>query len=224
MEEGSFQFECVMTSSIKSQSIALRSSYRVDSSSSDGSEIHRTLPNCATGVSPSPGGPGGGGRLGRGRTRSGAEGNAVRDPSSSTGGEYMRDAGLRVADDSRCGGVGGSITLGRCGRAEEDGDDDDVGGGDRRETGVVCGGDQAGGGDLGLDGGGEVAGSAVGGGGGDFGILGSGRDLPKELVDALIWVTITIKVIERRNRRFSEIAELPQILTENHSRWRWRKR
>lgn len=116
----------------------------------------------------------------------------------------MRDAGLRVAEDSRCAGVGGSITLGRCGRAN-----DDVGGGDRRATGMVCGGDHAGGGDLGRDGGGDVAGSgsgegpevAFGGGGGDFGILGSGRDLPKELVDGLIWVTITIKVIARRNRR-----------------------
>ena len=190
--KGSFQLACVMTSSIKSQSIALRSSYSVDSSSSDGS-IHCTLPYCATGVSPSPGGPGGGGLLGRGRTRSGAEGNAVSDPSSSIGGEYIRDAGLRVAEDRRCGVVGGSITFGRCGRGEDDeGDDDDVGGGDRRETGVVCGGDHAGGGDLGRDGGGELVGSEVGGGGGDFGILGSGRDLPKELVDALIWLTITI--------------------------------
>jgi hypothetical protein len=195
--EGSFQLECVMTSSIKSQSIALRSSHRAESSSSrtsEGSEIHRTLPNCATGVSPSPGGPGGGGRMGRGRTRCGG-GNAVTDPSSSIEGEYKRDAGLIVAVDSRCGSVGGSITFGRCGRAV-----DGVGGGDRRDTGMVCGGDHAGGGDLGRDGGdvaesgsGEGPEVAFGGGGGDFGILGSGRDLPKELVDGLIWVTITIK-------------------------------
>lgn len=180
--------------------MALLSSHRDESSSAivEDSEIHRTLPNCATGVSPSPGGPGGGGRIGRGRTRSGAGGgNAVTDPSS-IGGEYTRgvgaNRGLGVAEDSRWG-VGGSTTLGRCGRA-----DDEVGGGDRRDTGTVCGGDHAGGGDLGR-GGGEVAGSgsgerpelAFGGGGCDFGILGSGRDLPKELEVGLIWVTIAIK-------------------------------
>jgi hypothetical protein len=211
-----------MTSSIRSQSIALRSSHRAESSSSktsEGSEIHRTLPNCATGVSPSPGGPGGAGRMGRGRTRSGAGGNAVSDPSSSIGGEYMRDAGLRVAEDSRCGGVGGSITFGRCGRADDDG-----GGGDRRDTGMVCGGDHAGGGDLGR-GGGEVAGSGCGsgeevGGGGDFGILGSGRDLPNELVDGLIWVNDhDQKVIARRNRR---LVRLPKFQSKLYSRRRWR--
>lgn len=168
--------------------MALRSSQRDGSYSPEiieDSEIHRTFPNCATGVSPSPGGPGGGGRIGRGRTRSGAGGNAVTDPSSI--GEYMQGAGanrkLGAAEDGRCGGVRESTTLGRCGRA-----DDDVGSGDRRDTGTVCGGDHAGGGDLGR-GGGEVAGRgwwerpevAVGGGGCDFGILGSGRDLPKEL-------------------------------------------
>ena len=131
--------------------MALRSSHSPESSSSseiiEDSEIHRTLPNCATGVSPSPGGPGGGGRIGRGRTRSGAGGNAVTDPSSMRV-EYTRNRGVGVAEDGLCGGVGGSTTWGRSGRA-----DDDVGDGDRRDTGTVCGGDHAGGGDLGLGGG-----------------------------------------------------------------------
>jgi hypothetical protein len=194
-----------MISSIRSQSMALRSSHSPESSSSseiiEDSEIHRgTLPNCAMGVSPSPGGPGGGGRIGRGRTRSGARGNAVTDPSSMKV-EYTRNRGVGVAEDGLCGGVGGSITWGRCGRAV----DDDAGDGERRDTGTVCGGDHAGGGDLGRGGGeGEGRGRhecpkvASNGGGGDFGILGSGRDLPKELVVGLIWITIVIKSSDSR--------------------------
>lgn len=190
----SFQLACFMTSSIRSQSMALRSSHRDESSSSSGivkgSVFHRIFPNGAMGVSPSLGGPGGGGRNGRGRTRSGARYDAVPDPSN--GGVYTRgdgaNRGVGDAEDGRCGSVGGSITLGRCGRA-----DDDVGGGDRRDTGVVCRGDHAGGGDLGRCGGAvEGRGSrersevSIGGGGCDFGIFGRGRDLPKELEVGLI--------------------------------------
>jgi hypothetical protein len=165
--------------------MALRSS---DGSSSSGiveaSVIHRTCPNGATGVSPSLGGPGGGGRIGRGRTRSDAVRRAVTD--SSIGCVCARGdgaRGLRNIEDGRCGGVGGSITLGRCGRAVGG-----VGGGDRRDTGMVCGGDHAGGGDLGR-GGGAVEGTGcperpevvIGGGDCDFGTFGRGRDLPKGL-------------------------------------------
>jgi len=130
----SFQLACIMTSSIRSQSMALRSSYRDGSESSspgivEASVSHRTCLNGATGVSPSLGGPGGSGRIGRGRTRSDAGGDAVTDPSIAR--EYTRgdgaNPGLRDLEDGRCGGVGGSIiTLGRCGRAV-----DGVGGGDR---------------------------------------------------------------------------------------------
>lgn len=169
-----------MTSSIRSQSIALRSSHK-DGSSSSGivtESVHRNFPNGAMGVSPSLGGPGGGGRTGRGRTRSGA----ACDPS--IGGVYKRgggaNRGVGDAEDGRCGSVGGRITLGRCGRAC-----DDAGGGDRPDTGVVCRGDHAGGGDRGRCGG-RVEGRgcrglAIDGGGCDFGIFGRGRDLPKEL-------------------------------------------
>lgn len=169
--------------------MAPRSSHGDKSSSSsgilEGSVHHRNFPNGAMGVSPSLGGPGGGGRIGRGRTRSGAGGDAVTDPL--IGGVYAGDGGAKCglgdAEDDRCGSVGGSITLGRCGRAV-----DGVRGGDRANTGVVCGGDHAGGGDLGRCGGAaEGRGSwkrpevATDGGGCDFGIFGRGRDLPKEL-------------------------------------------
>jgi hypothetical protein len=164
--------------------MALRSSHRDESSSSgivEASVIHRTCPNGATGVSPSLGGPGGGGRIGRGRTRSDAGRDAVTD--LSIGSAYARGdgaRGLRNVEDGRCGGGGGSITLGRCGRAV-----DGVGGGDRRDTGMDSGGDHAGGGDLGRCGGAvEGRGSrevAIGGGDCDFGIFGRGRDLPKEI-------------------------------------------
>ena len=179
-----------MISSIRSQSMTLRSS---DGSSFSGiaeaSVIHRTCANGATGVSPSPGWPGGGGRSGRGRTGR----DAATDPS--IGSVYARGdgaRGLRNVEDGRCGGVGGNISSGRCGRAV-----DGVGGGDRRDTGTVCGGDHAGGGDLG-----RVGGAVEGRGcrerpevaiGGDFGTFGRGRDLPKGLEVGLIWVTIAIK-------------------------------
>lgn len=196
-----------MTSSIRSQSMALRSSHRDESSSSgivEASLFHRNLPNGAMGVSPSLGGPGGGGRIGSGRIRGGAGGDAVTDPS--IGGVYTRgdgaNRGLGDVENRRCGGVGGRITLGRCGRAG-----DGVGGGDRTDTGGVCGGDHAGGGDLGLCGG--AAGGrgkrgrsevAIGGGGCDFGIFGRGRDLPKELEVGLIWVAIAIKASHGHTR------------------------
>ena len=103
--------------------------------------------------------------------------------------------GLRNIEDGRCGGVGGSITWGRCGRAV-----DGVGGGDCGNTVMVCGGDHAGGGDLGrcgvaVEGRGyrECSEVAIGGGDCDFGILGRGRDLPKELEVGLIWEAIAIK-------------------------------
>ena len=76
--------------------------------------------------------------------------------------------------------------MGRCGRTV-----DSVGGGDRLDTGMVCGGDHAGGGDLGR------GGSTVEGRGkrevADCGIFGRGRDLPKEVEVGLIWVAIAIE-------------------------------
>lgn len=98
--------------------------------------------------------------------------------------------------------------MGRCGRAV-----DGVGGGDRLVTGMVCGGDHAGGGDLGR-GGGAAEGRGcrerpevgVGGGECDFGIFGRGRDLPKELEVGLILVTIAIK-----HGHDGQIAEVAKI-------------
>lgn len=130
-----------MTSSIKSQSIARRSSYG-DKISSGGfvklSASQRGTPNGAIGVLASLGGPGGTGRIGSGRTRS-CPGDEF-DPSSTVRcvlGELGTIRTSGEVGDSLCGDPGGRIKLGRFGG--------------ERSTGVdgVPGGDHAGGGVLG---------------------------------------------------------------------------
>ena len=129
-----------MTSSIRSQSIAQRSSYG-DKVSSGGilnvSTSQRGALYGAIGVLASLGGPGGAGRIGRGRTRS-WPGDEI-DPSSTVRcvlGELgvIRTSG--EVGDSLCGGASGTIKPGRIGRELGDG---------------VPGGDHAGGGVLGRD-------------------------------------------------------------------------
>ena len=131
-----------MTSSIKSQSIARRSSYG-DKISSVGvvkeSTSQRGTPKGAIGVLASLGGPGGAGRIGSGRTRS-WPGDEI-DPSS-TGRRVLGELGVTRTSgevgDSLCRGASGRIRAGRIGRELELGDG-------------VPGGDHAGGGVLGLD-------------------------------------------------------------------------
>lgn len=128
-----------MTSSIKSQSIARRSSYG-DKISSGGvvkvSASQRGTLNGAIGVLASLGGPGGTGRIGSGRTRSwpGEEidpsSTAVRCVPGVLG--VIRTSG--EVGDSLCGGASGRTKPGRIGRELGDG---------------VPGGDHAGGGVLG---------------------------------------------------------------------------
>lgn len=130
-----------MTSSIRSQSIARRSSYG-DNVSSKGvakaSASQRGTPNGATGVLVSLGGPGGTGRIGSRRTRSWPGDEA--EPSSPVRcvrGELgvIRTSGEGVGE-SLCGGASGTIKAGRTGRELGEG---------------VPGGDHAGGGVLGRD-------------------------------------------------------------------------
>lgn len=127
-----------MTSSIKSQSIARRSSY-VDSISSGGivkvSASQRGNPNGAIGVLSSLGGPGGTGRIGRGRTRC-WPGDEI-DPSSTVRRLLGEPGVIRTsgeAGDSLGVGETGRTNPGRIGRELGDG---------------VPGGDHAGGGVLG---------------------------------------------------------------------------
>lgn len=130
-----------MTSSIKSQSIAARSSYGDDEISSwgivIGSACQRGTRYGAIGVLSSLGGPGGTGRIGSGRTRSwpGDEtdpSGAVRCARGELG--VTRTSG--EPEESRCGrgGATGRIKPGNVGRTL---------------IGDVSGGDHAGGGDLG---------------------------------------------------------------------------
>jgi hypothetical protein len=100
------------------------------------SACQRGRPNGATGVLSSLGGPGGTGRVGSGRTR-GWRGEET-DPSRGTRGGDLGDANRMRGSEGGCrswGGEGGSITLGRVGRAGAN-------------EGPVSGGDQAGGGVL----------------------------------------------------------------------------
>lgn len=129
-----------MTSSIRSQSIARRSSYG-DKISSEGvvnvSASQRGTPNGAIGVLASLGGPGGTGRIGSGRTRS-CPGDEI-DPSNAVRCVLGEPGVIRTSGevgDSLCGGVDGTIKAGRIGRELGDG---------------VPGGDHAGGGVLGRE-------------------------------------------------------------------------
>jgi hypothetical protein len=127
-----------MTSSIKSQSIARRSSYG-DKISSGGvvnvSASQRGTLNGAIGVLASLGGPGGTGRIGSGRTRS-WPGDEI-DPSSTVRCVLGELGVIRTSGelgDPLCGGASGRIKPGRIRRELGDG---------------VPGGDHAGGGVLG---------------------------------------------------------------------------
>lgn len=129
-----------MTSSIKSQSIARRSSYG-DKISSGGivevSASQRGTLNGAIGVLASLGGPGGTGRIGSGRTRS-CPGDEI-DPSCTVVRCVLGELGIirtsGEVGDSLCGDPGGGrIKPGRFGGELSDG---------------VSGGDHAGGGVLG---------------------------------------------------------------------------
>jgi hypothetical protein len=104
------------------------------------SACQRGRPNGATGVLSSLGGPGGTGRVGSGRTR-GWTGEET-DRSRGTRGGDLGDANMtRGGSEGGCrswGSAGGSITLGRVGRAAAGG----------TNKGPVSGGDHAGGGVL----------------------------------------------------------------------------
>jgi hypothetical protein len=126
-----------MTSSIKSQSIARRSSYG-DKISSGGvvkaSTSQRGTPNGAIGVVDSLGGPGGTGRIGSRRTRS-WPGDEI-DPSSTVRRVLGELGVIRTSGevgDSLCGNASGRIKAGRIGRELGD----DVPGGDHAGGGVI---------------------------------------------------------------------------------------
>ncbi len=126
-----------MTSSIKSQSIARRSS-NGDKMSSGGvvkvSASQRGTPYGAIGVLASLGGPGGTGRIGRGRTRS-WPGDEI-DPSGTVRCVLGELGVIRISGevgDSLCGVASGRTKPGRVGRELGDG----VPGGDHAGGGVL---------------------------------------------------------------------------------------
>jgi len=133
-----------MTSSIRSQSIARRSSYGDTSSVGvvKASASQRGTPNDAIGVLASLGGPGGAGRIGSGRTRSWPDDEI--DPSSAAARRALGELGVVIRTSGEvvavgdsvcvCGGGGRRSKPGRAGRELGDG---------------VPGGDHAGGGVLG---------------------------------------------------------------------------
>jgi len=128
-----------MTSSIKSQSMARRSSYG-DNDVSWGivkvSACQRGSPNGATGVLSSLGGPGGTGRVGSGRTRGWTGEEMV--PSFRVKGELGGNCVRGDSEASRSWGGEGSMTLGRVGRATMPAvNDDSVSGGDHAGGGVL---------------------------------------------------------------------------------------